>query len=64
MNGVPSFYYEGDVTVGFDQKKLLSYIDYKIFTCSKCKAQMRVPKDKGTIVLKCKSCETKYKIKT
>lgn len=64
MNGVPSFYIEGDIIVGFDKNKLLSYIDFKIFTCSKCNTKMRVPKDKGTIMLKCKTCETKYKIKT
>lgn len=64
MNGVPSFYIDGDIIVGLDKNKLLSYIDFKIFTCKKCDTRMRVPKDKGTIVLKCSKCETKYKIKT
>ncbi len=64
MNGVPSFYYDGDVTVGFDKNKLLTYIDFKIFTCKKCDSKMRVPMNKGTIIAKCTKCETKYKIKT
>lgn len=64
MQGVPSFYIDGDIIVGFDKAKLLSYIDFKIFTCQKCNTKMRVPKDKGTIILKCKGCETKYKINT
>lgn len=64
MQGVPSFYIDGDIIVGFDQNRLLQHIDFKLFTCQKCDAKMRVPKDKGTIILKCKGCETKYKIKT
>lgn len=64
MQGVPSFYIDGDIIVGFDQKRLLEHIDFKIFTCSKCQTKMRVPKDKGTIILKCQGCDTKYKIKT
>ena len=64
MQGVPSFYIEGDIIVGFDKAKLASYIDFKIFTCKKCNTKTRVPKDKGSIILKCSGCETKYKIKT
>lgn len=64
MTGVPSFYIEGDIIVGFDKVRLASYIDFKIFTCKKCNTKMRVPKDKGSIILKCNGCETKYKIKT
>jgi len=64
MNGVPSFYIDGDIIVGFDKNKLLSHIDFKLFTCPKCDSKMRVPKDKGTILLTCKGCQTKYKIKT
>lgn len=64
MTGVPSFFIEGDIIVGFDQNKLLSYIDFKLFTCPKCQTKSRVPLDKGTIILKCSGCESKYKIKT
>ena len=64
MQGVPAFYIDGEVIVGFDQKRLLEYIDFKLFTCKKCQTRSRVPKDKGTIILKCAGCETKYKIKT
>lgn len=64
MTGVPSFFVEGDIIIGFDQKKLLGHIDFKLFTCKKCESKMRVPKDKGTILLTCKGCETKYKINT
>ena len=64
MQGVPSFYIDGDIIVGFDQAKLMKDIDFKLFTCKKCDKKMRVPKDKGTILLTCKGCQTKYKIKT
>jgi len=64
MNGVPSFVYGEEVIVGFNAQKLLALIDFKVFTCKKCDAKMRVPKDKGTIILKCSGCDTKYKIKT
>ena len=64
MQGVPSFYIDGDIIVGFDKTRLLEHIDFKLFTCKKCETKMRVPKDKGTIVLTSKGCQTKYKIKT
>ena len=64
MQGVPSFYIDGEVIVGFDQQRLLSFVDFKIFTCPKCDKKSRVPKDKGTILLTCSGCSTKYKIKT
>lgn len=64
MQGVPSFYIEGDIIVGFDKNKLLAHQDFKLFTCKKCSTKSRVPKDKGTILLTCKGCQTKYKVKT
>ena len=64
MNGVPSFYIDGEIIVGFDKAKLLTYVDFKVFTCKKCDTKSRVPKDKGTIILTCNGCQTKYKIKT
>lgn len=64
MSGVPSFYIDGEVIIGLDKSKLLKLIDFKIFKCEKCNTKMRVPKDKGTIIITCKGCETKYKIKT
>ncbi len=64
MTGVPSFYIDGEVIVGFNQAALLKHIDFKIFTCEKCQTKMRVPMDKGTILLTCKGCETKYKVRT
>lgn len=64
MQGVPSFLIGDEVIVGFNQQALLKHVDFKIFTCDKCKTKMRVPKDKGTILLKCKGCDTKYKVRT
>jgi len=64
MKGVPSFYIDGDIIVGFDQNALLKHIDFKIFTCKKCDTKMRIPKDKGTILLTCSGCQTKYKVRT
>lgn len=64
MQGVPSFLVGDQVIVGFDKNRLLGLKDFKIFTCRKCGTKSRVPKDKGTILLTCQSCQTKYKIKT
>lgn len=64
MQGVPSFYIDGDIIVGFDKNALMAHMDFKLFTCKKCDTKMRVPKDKGTILATCKGCNTKYKIKT
>ena len=64
MRGVPSFFIDGEVIVGFNKEALLKHIDFKIFTCNKCQKKMRVPKDKGTILLNCSGCGTKYKVRT
>jgi len=64
MRGVPSFFIDGEVIVGFNKEALLKHIDFKIFTCNKCQKRMRVPKDKGTILLNCSGCGTKYKVRT
>lgn len=64
MQGVPSFLIGEEVIVGFDKNRLLALKDFKIFTCSKCGTKSRVPKNKGSILLTCQGCQTKYKIKT
>lgn len=64
MQGVPSFLVGEEVIVGFDKNRLLALQDFKIFTCKKCSKKTRVPKNKGTLLLTCQSCQTKYKIKT
>ncbi len=64
MTGVPSFYIEGEIIVGLNTVALMKYKDFKLFTCKKCEKKMRIPKDKGTIIVTCSNCNTKYKIKT
>ena len=64
IQGVPAFIIGDEAVVGLDKARVLSLIDYKVINCPGCNAKMRIPKDKGTIVVTCKKCEQKFKIKT
>jgi len=37
---------------------------HRYFSCPACKAQLRVPKGKGTIIITCPKCKTEFKKKT
>lgn len=37
---------------------------HKFLRCPKCKAELRVPKGKGTIVVTCPKCRTEFKTST
>lgn len=57
VTGVPTFLIGEDVVVGLDQKKVLSLVDHRVKVCSSCGTKMRVPTDKGTIIVKCPKCK-------
>lgn len=62
--GVPTFLIDGELIVGFDKNKIESLIDYKIINCPNCKKKIRIPKNKGKIKVSCKSCDTKFIVKS
>lgn len=45
-------------------KNNLSDRDFKYIECPNCKQELRVPKKKGKILVTCKNCKTKFKIRS
>jgi len=64
LMGVPAFIIGDESFAGLDTHKLESLIDYRVEKCPKCSQALRLPKNKGTILVTCSKCETKFKIKT
>lgn len=62
--GVPTFKIDDEVIVGFDQKRIMDLIDYKVINCPNCSTRIRVPKNKGKIKVTCKKCGEKFITKT
>ena len=46
------------------QKRLAASKTHKFFRCSSCKAELRLPKGKGNIVITCPKCKNEFKAKT
>jgi len=64
LQGVPAFLIGDQVVVGFDRQKIESLLDYSIVGCNECNARMRVPKNKGNIIVTCPKCRNKFKMST
>lgn len=64
IRGVPAFNIDGEIIVGFDKERILSKIDFNITSCHNCNKRMKYPKGKGTLLLTCPNCGTKYKVKS
>jgi hypothetical protein len=62
--GVPSFKIGDELVVGFDKEKILSLINFKIIECPNCRNKLRIPKNKGMLLITCKQCNTKFKVKS
>ena len=62
--GVPAFLIGDEVVVGLDISKIESLIDYKVVTCNSCPTKLRVPKNKGKIMVTCPKCNNKFKTTT
>jgi len=62
--GVPAFLIGDEVVVGLDIKKIENLINYNIVSCNTCPTKLRVPKNKGTIMVTCPKCNNKFKITT
>lgn len=57
VTGVPTFLIGDDVVVGLDQAKVLSLVDHRVVKCSQCGTKVRVPTDKGNLIVKCPNCK-------
>lgn len=62
--GVPTFVIDNQVIVGFDHKRIMDLLDYRVEKCPSCGAKMRVPKDKGKIRITCHECQHKFILTT
>lgn len=62
--GVPAFLIGEDAVVGLDTEKIEELLDYVIVDCSKCSSRLRLPKNKGNIVVSCPKCRNEFKITT
>ncbi len=62
--GIPAFIIGNDVVVGLNKAKIESLLDYKIIHCIECPTKLRIPKNKGTILITCPECKSKFKTTT
>jgi uncharacterized protein YbaR (Trm112 family) len=46
------------------QQRVLGAKTHKYFKCPNCKAQLRIPKGKGKIVITCPKCKTEFEAKS
>lgn len=62
--GVPAFIIGDQSFAGLDMERIELLIDYKIEHCPSCNQALRLPKNKGAILVTCSKCNQKFKIKT
>ena len=62
--GVPAFLIGEDMVVGLDTEKIEALLDFTIQSCPGCRIRMRVPKNKGALMVTCPKCRHKMKIST
>ncbi len=58
--GVPAFVINGEVIVGFDPVRIESLLRKKIVKCPVCDASLRVPSDKGKLMVTCRQCGNRF----
>ena len=64
VSGVPLIVVNGKVIRGFDKATLDTLLKKPIIECPKCRTSLRVPKDKGIILVTCSKCKSKFKVNT
>lgn len=57
LPGLPVFFIEDDIVVGFYKDKIERLMDYKLLDCPSCHVRLRIPKDSTT----CPKCEFEIK---
>jgi len=45
-------------------RSIKDFKKYRYYKCPKCKSELRVPKGKGRIIIKCPKCSTKFEKKS
>ena len=60
--GVPTFLIGDEVIIGFDKERILKSIGTKVIECPECRSKMRIPTDKGLILVTCKKCDKQFKV--
>lgn len=61
FNNIPTFFNQVKYEA---QYKANNFKKYKIVKCPKCKQKLRLPRGKGKIIVTCKSCSHKFKMRT
>lgn len=64
LMGVPSFKIGEVYFSGLDMEKVWRELDYTIVPCPHCKTRIRVPKGKGKIKIRCRSCGESFEKQT
>jgi len=62
--GVPTFLIGDEVIIGFDKERLLKFAGTRVIECPECRNRLRIPTGKGTLLIKCNQCSTKFKVKS
>jgi glutaredoxin len=60
--GVPVITYGTEVIMGFDKQKLEALFGKLIIECPECRSKLRLPKNKGTLEVTCKSCGELFRV--
>lgn len=50
--------------INFHKRKFENRKEYKYIKCPNCKLEMRVPRGKGKLIVKCKKCNEKFNVKS
>ena len=64
IRGVPAFIIGNDTVVGLDTERIEDLIDYLVINCNKCSTRLRVPKNKGKILITCPNCNNEFRTTT
>ncbi len=62
--GVPAFVIDGEVIIGFDQKRIEKLLSQEIVKCPVCGTSLRLPSGKGKLRVTCTSCGEKFETVT